>query len=231
MNLYLVRLPETLRGPADEGYHGQVPERTRMLMPDAAASLLTLEEASGGLVYTDLYRSAQAQLVAHRLKRGTQPVAYSAHGYGFAADLDVDTTLRLHSMDYLQLVEFMGEHGWYCHRRDLDPLASESWHFNYLGEGAADFLALADETHATWAKPAEARIEQLFGSDFAVADVDLPQLLLAAGIQGVNPDSPPDALKAAIEIFQRQWDLSIDGVAGPITRRTLAYVTATVNVT
>lgn len=217
MIIYLSRLPDTLRGPDDEGYGGRFPKRASMLHPEAARSLLRLEEASGGLVYTDAYRSPEAQRDAHRRKGGTQPVGFSAHGYGLAVDLDVGGTLRRSSVRrYPQLVDLMGEHGWYCHRRDLDPTAGESWHFNYLGPQAEQHLAKADpQRHSTWALPAESRIQELYGDGFKLSSAGVSAALTAGSYPGV-------------EAFQRDWDLKVDGVAGPVTQRVLAYVTATV---
>jgi hypothetical protein len=218
MIIELQRLPESLLGPATPDYQGKVPSRFRLLQPDAAESLLKLEADSGGLVYTDIYRSPESQLAAHRAKGGTQPVGFSGHGYGIAVDLEVTSTLRRMKASYPQLCDVMMDHGWYCHRRDLDPVASESWHFNFLGPDADRLIRLADpQQHASWARPCEARIVERYGKDFEMDAAAVQAALAALGFSKVVD-------------FQRAWDLRTDGIAGPTTRRVLAYVGAEVRV-
>jgi hypothetical protein len=214
MILRLSELPALL-GPTE--YGGKVPARFLYLAPDAAASLLDLDRKAGGLIYTDLFRDAHGQLIAHRAKPdSTQPVGWSAHGYGLSIDLDLSATQIRLKLTYVELVELMGSAGWCCHRRDLDSSGSESWHWNYLGPNAARYLAAAQPVmdHRTWSHPVEMRIQERYGQDFRLSALDIQAAL--------------EALKLhAVRDFQAAWGLTVDGVAGPKTQRTLSYVSAT----
>lgn len=221
MILRLSALPGTLRGPADPSYKGRVPARALFMAPDAAKALLLLEKTSGGLVYSDIFRSAQSSLEAHRAKSGVQPPAYSPHNYGLAFDADVTATLRKLRINYPELSDMCGHFGFYCYRRDLDPNAAESWHFSYLGAHPEARLALADpQDRRTWARPVEAEIQARYGNDFALG-VDAIRSALAR--LGYRVDL---TMGDAIDKFQAAWDLQVDGVAGTKTQRVLAYVSA-----
>lgn len=213
LTLVLVRLPDGLTGPDDDGYNGHVPKRALFANPDAAASLRRLEGA-GGLVYTDIFRDAAAQLRAKLAKpASTKAVSLSPHGYGLAVDLDVSATLKRRGWAYARLLEEMAAAGWYCHRRDR-ARGSEDWHFNHLGQQASVFLARTELGRpGTWDDAVEARIQQLYGAQLAPGDQDVPALLKRSG-------SP------SILAFQTAWGLSADGIVGPNTRRVLAYVGA-----
>lgn len=225
MVITLAKLPTTLRGPDDPAYKGRVPIRALYLAPDAAVSLLSLEQDTGGLVYSDIYRNAEGSLRARRAKSGVQPPGYSPHNFGLAVDLDVTTTLKLRKWRYPDLVDVMADHGWHCHRRDLDSSASEHWHFSYFGLRAAERLKLADpDRRATWAAPAEAEIMDRYGSQFAMQP---QQIRDALAIRGYRVDA---GMGAAIKRFQHDWDLTPDGIAGPRTQRTLATATANLSV-
>lgn len=220
MLIALRTLPATMRGPVSDGYNGRVPERFRYLSPEAAMSLgLLLHDTNNELVFTDLYRSAAASRQAYASKPGTQRPGYSAHGYGLAFDLDIGATLDRMGVRYAELVELLGQYNWHCHRRDLDDSASESWHFNYLGPEATRFLAWCDPSEpATWGAPAELRILERWGPDFHLSDRQIATALKHAGCKDVRQ-------------FQAIWDLDVDGMAGPKTQRTLAFVTAEIVVT
>lgn len=228
MRLVLSELPSTLRGPSDPAYKGLVPKRARYLHPEAAGSLLRLVVSHPWLTFTDVFRSPESSLAARRSKRGVQPPGFSAHNFGLAVDLDVGACLRDGKIRYPELVETMRGGGWHCHRRDLDATAMESWHFNYLGDRAADLLQLAAlEIVNTWAHPVEARILELYGDAFAMSDLEVQQALAALRFYLGDLDGTlgPQS-REAIGAFQRAWGLPDDGVAGPRTRRVLAVITA-----
>lgn len=212
MNLLLQQLPQ-LAGPPDDGYNGLAPKRALYMHPDAAAALLLVEEDTDGLIYTDIYRSPEAILRAYRDKGGTQPVAFSFHGYGGCVDVDVKRCLTKLGTNYEGLTEIMAARGFYCHRRDGNPDLSESWHFNFLGDDATLLLAQTTADHSTWAAPAEAMIQKWYGPDLSLTLPQITQLL-------------PVAHATDVKDFQRQWDLVVDGIAGPRTQRVLAFVTA-----
>lgn len=217
MILVLQQLPQ-LAGPPDDGYSGLAPKRALYMRPDAAAALLLVEQDTGGLVYTDIYRSPQAIRDAYRAKGGTQPVAFSYHGYGGCVDVDVKRCLQKLGTNYEGLVKIMAARKFYCHRRDGNPELSESWHFNYLGDRADYLLAQTTSSHTTWAAPAEAMIQAWYGPELKLTAEQIMTLL-------------PVARATDVKDFQRQWDLVVDGVAGPRTQRVLAFVTATRQVT
>jgi hypothetical protein len=214
MNLIVQQLHQ-LAGPQGNGYNGKAPKRALFMRPEAARALYLLETDTGGLVYTDIYRSPQAIRDAYRAKLGTQPVAYSYHGYGGPVDLDTEASQEKLGTDYAGLIAAMEHRGFYCHRRDgvAGQGASESWHFNYLGDDAAKLLALTTSDHSTWARPAEAMIQKWYGPELQLTDEQVAVLL-------------PVAHATDVKDFQRQWDLAVDGIAGPKTQRVLAFVTA-----
>lgn len=228
MILHLAELPATLRGPDDDVYHGRLPRRARYLAPDGARSLLNLDRDLGGLVYTDVFRSAEASVLARRERRGTKRPGYSAHGFGLAFDLDVTATLRRTRLKYVELVQQLSVYGWFCHRRDLDDAALEAWHFNYLGElDAARLLPLALLSDArTWSAPIEQRIVERYGESFTLTSLELQEMLEQLGLYHGEIDGLVGPLtREAVAAFQRTWDLSEVG-AGPATQRTLALVAA-----
>jgi peptidoglycan hydrolase-like protein with peptidoglycan-binding domain len=216
MLLLLQQLPP-VAGPDGDGYNGKFPTRALFMHPQAAAALLALEKATGGLVYTDIYRSPEAILQAYRMRPGTQPVAFSYHGFGGCVDLDVYPSLKRLGITYDGLLATMTAHGFHCHRRD-GKQGSESWHFNYLGDHPEVPLALTTADHSTWARPAETMIQRWYGGALKPSDTDVDAMLRTAGVSDVRT-------------FQRKWNLVVDGVAGPTTRRVLAFVTAVVQIT
>ncbi len=217
MILLLQALPK-LEGPASEDYGGLVPDRMLYMRPEAAQALLLIEADTDGLIYTDVYRSPAEILQAYSTRPGTQPVAYSFHGYGGCVDVDVDATLKKLGTDYGGLITIMEARGFHCHRRDNESQKSESWHFNFLGADAPALLALTTDDHATWSQPAEAMIQKWYGPELRPSDQEVDAMLRQVGVSDVRT-------------FQRKWALVVDGVAGPVTRRVLAFVTATLQIT
>jgi hypothetical protein len=217
MNLILQALPQ-LAGPQGDDYNGLVPKRMLYMRPEAAQALLLVEADTDGLIFTDVYRSPAEILQAYNTRPGTQPVGYSFHGYGGCVDVDVDATLKKLGMDYGGLLTIMEARGFHCHRRDGDPEKSESWHFNFLGDDAAALLARTTDDPSTWAAPAEAMIQQWYGPELRPSDQEVDAMLRQAGVSDVRT-------------FQRKWAIVVDGVAGPVTRRVLAFVTASAQIT
>jgi len=227
MILRLTRLPDTLKGPSDDVYHGRVPARARFLQKGAADALLQLESDIGHLVYTDIFRSPEASLLAVRTRRGVQRPAYSGHNYGLSFDIATEDTLATLGMDYKNLSVAMEAHGFYCHRRDLSD-GSESWHWNWLGDDASTCLKdVVPTDHNTWKLAVEARIEQFYGHDFGLSPIEIQAGLAKLSLYHGAFDGKLGSLTSeAILAFQRSWGLTEDGIAGPITQRTLAYVSA-----
>lgn len=227
MQLVLAELPASL-----QHYTGQpVPRWMRRLAPDAAASLLRVEAETGGLVYSDIWRSAEVSLVARATKEGVQLPAYSGHNYGFAIDVALDETLRRRDWNYVQLVGMLEGYGWYCHRRDISPEKLESWHFNYLGTGATKYLEQVNPRKpSTWHLAAESRIQDAYGHalklDTPGVQYNLQKLRMYAGeIDGIAGPLTAQGLVA----FQRAWALPVTGKADEKTQRTLAFIAADVS--
>lgn len=232
----LLRLSELppLLGPKGDDYHGQVPTRALRFLPEAAPLLLRANKDLGGMVFTDIFRGADASLHAVQTKPGTLPPGYSPHGFGLAFDLDVHATLMRLNMRYPELVDQLAERGFFCHRRDLDSTASESWHFNYLGPNAARYIQLAYPVtdHKTWKRPVESYIQELYGADLMLDELqDVQRELAVLGFYSGALDAIWGPLTlTAIKSFQRAWGLKEDGMPGIVTQRTLAYVSANIKI-
>lgn len=53
------------------------------------------------------------------------------------------------------------------------------------------------------------------------------ELLKSLGIYSGDIDGDNGSLtKEAVKVFQRAWELKVDGIPGPMTQRTLSYVSA-----
>lgn len=204
-----------------------VPASISQLHPDAAASILQLEKDTGGLVYTDLWRSAAMSYAARNAKKGVQPAGFSAHNYGFAIDFDVDGTMKLKHWAYADLLKCWGEHGWYCHRRDGGS-GFESWHANYLGPDAGKYLALTQEqAPSTWANAVEQKIIDHYGEQMKLTKEAAQRALAKIGMYHGDIDGFVGAqTTAALIVFQRAWGLLPAGLLDERTQRTLAFVTA-----
>lgn len=224
MILFLTPLPATTAGIYTiGGVAGRMPTRALLLHPAAAEAFTTLERASP-LVYSDIFRSADASLVAVATKAGTQPPGYSAHGFGLAVDVAVDATLGRYGWSYSELRSELGRYGWYCHRRD-GLRGAEDWHFNYLGPDPSKYIALTSpQEPESWARAVEAKILETYGNGFVLdakeMQVALTKLRLYKGaIDGiVGP-----LTDAAVHAFQRAWHLP-EGHPDARMLRTLAYV-------
>lgn len=221
MELILAALPETLLH-----YTGKpVPQWMRMMHPEAAHSVLQLEKDSGGLVYNDIWRSAEISLWAMRQKSGVQPAGYSAHGVGIAIDFAVDHTLKKLSWDYAKFVAFLETRNWFCHRRD-GKRGSEDWHFNYLPFGLP--AGIVDVKRAvTWASPAEARMLDLYADQMRLDPLDQQRALQKLKLYEGDVDGVlgPKSQRAEAQ-FREKWGLPKAGVVARY-QRTLAFVTAT----
>lgn len=232
MILELKELPPTIAGPNDNTYKGRVPGRARFLHPEATDSILQIEADTGGLVYTDVYRSAEASLAAMAVKSGVQPPGYSAHGFGFAVDLDVTSVLKKLSIKYPDLLNLMASYGWFCHRRDGLKDEMEYWHFNYLGEDKDEFLAKADpKLRKTWSLPVEYKIHKYYGAQFQLDSAEIQENLKRLRLYNGEVDGLLGPLsKQAVAAFQRTWKLAATGVADDRTKRVLAFVAAEKNI-
>lgn len=224
MIIQVTALPEVTKGIYTiHGVPGQMPARALFLHPRAAASFGIMEKTIP-LVYSDIFRSAEASLVAVSTKAGTQPPGYSAHNYGLAVDVAVDAVLMQYGWTYSRLVEELAQFGWYCHRRD-GRRGAEDWHFNYLGPSSDTYLSRVDVlTPETWAYAVEARIREFYGEEFTLSNREVQMALMKLRLYKGSVDGifGPLTLEAA-HAFQRAWKLHV-GEIDARTVRTLAYV-------
>lgn len=227
MKLRLKALPATLRGIyTTRAGPNTLPDRFRRLEPDAADALLALEQDTGGLIYTDVFRTAEESLAARKRKVGVAAPGWSGHNYGFSVDVAVEETLQLRGWKYADLLAAMEAHGYHGHRRDgvTGYRQMECWHFNYFGSRAAAFLQHAGES---WSAPVEHLIEDTYGEvlklDVRKAQAALAKLRMYSGdVDGVAGPITRQSVMA----FQRAWLLVPHGELDARTQRVLALVAA-----
>lgn len=227
MKLLLAEIPESLETLLH--YTGKpVPKWMRKLAPDAAASLIKLDRDTGGLSYTDLWRSAEVSLMARQSKRGVQAPGYSGHNYGFSVDLDLEGTKKKRGWTYLQIIEAMQAHGWYCHRQDGKDGRSESWHFNYFGKDYPKYLKhSSSHISSSWSQPVEALMQERYSAQMKLSDIEVQASLKKLKFYSGELDGKIGPIsRAGISQFQKAWDLQATGMADLRTQRTLAFLTA-----
>lgn len=202
----------------------EFPRRTSFLAPDAAISFVSLHRKFGGLKISDMFRSPESSLQAMGEKRGVQPPGYSAHNFGLAIDIDVDSMLMKLRINKTQLDTLMEQDGWFCHRTD-HKREFEEWHYNFLGSNPSEFL---DRNKSNTAHAIEARILKAYSSAFTPDNRELQRCLSVLKLY----DGEIDGLvgprtRESIKAFQRTWKLDDSGLVDPKTMRTLALVSAT----
>lgn len=218
--IQLVSTPDNWRAPYGKDKSlVPVPARMRWLHPAALASWIDTKfspdsgpvDSAPELIVTDVYRSLVSQLEAYESgKRGVQRPGYSAHNFGLAIDLDVKAMMKLLDCDKAELDLWMDDRNWRCYRDD-HKLGPESWHYSF-------------DAVLPGSKAVEGTIQNRFEGEFTAmrapenTQAALAKLKLYNGdIDGkLGPIS-----RRAIQVFQRQWKLSVDGKVGPETARML----------
>lgn len=207
-------------------YDGKLPKWAHYLHPEAAASLKQIEEETGGLVYTSMWRSANASLWAIKNKQGALPPGYSAHNYGLAIDLTLDTIKKERGWRYSDILELMESYGWYCHRRDGKE-RFEAWHFNFFGDFWGYYSqAVNPRRSSTWHLAAETQIEELYGNQFKLTITQAQEALQSLGFyqQSIDGDFGAKSTEA-LNTFQRAYRLKKSKTPTPKDMRTLAFCT------
>lgn len=223
--IHLERVPNVL------GIYGAsgdfFPRNAALLHPEAARDFARACVEVGRLRVSDMFRTAEQSLQAREQKSGVQPPGYSAHNFGLAIDVDVERLCRDFGLKKVGLDERMAACGWYCHRKDGKP-GSEWWHYNHLGTGSsAKALLAASERSSNTSAAIEARIVQLYGAGFRLADADTQAALARLGLyRGELDGIMGPRSKQAVAAFQRAWNLESTGLADAATKRTLALVSA-----
>jgi hypothetical protein len=205
-----------------------VPRSYRLLSPEAAAAILTLEAEDGPLSYTDLWRSAELSLFARQEKRGVQPPGFSAHNYGLAIDVDVDGTIKLRGWTYEELLRVLRKHGFYPHNQAARYGSFESWHFNALLDEAPRLLA----AHPAPGAAVEQLMRERFGVGWTLDARGTQERLRRVGLYRgeLDGDIGPRS-KQAVAAFCRAWLLPSYSWNDETLQRTLAFVSAELDVT
>ena len=214
-----------------EGIYGSsgssFPRNAALLHPDAARAFERACVTVGRLRVSDMFRTAEQSLLARSQKSGVQPPGYSAHNFGLAIDVDVATVLSRLGLSKAAFDQRMAACGWWCHRKDDLP-ASEWWHYNYLGDEleARPFLEASSRSSNTSAA-IEAKIAHLYGAGFVLSDVGVQEALSRLRIyQGELDGIIGPRTRHALEAFQRAWELPVTSRPDGRTQRTLALVSA-----
>lgn len=227
MKLYLTEFE------ADEvyGIYGankdKLAARMRFLHPDAAKSFRIMN-AEIRIRCSDMLRTPEGSLLNRRRKgRGLRP-GWSGHNYGFSIDIDYGWIMKENGLSKVELDEWMASYGWYCHNIPGETRSYEAWHYNYLDDEVEYYLSFRTQSKRTWSKPISTKIEDYYGHWWKKADTKTVQTALKS-LKMYNGDIDGDygdLLKEAVYVFQRAWDLDVDGAAGPQTKRTLMLVSA-----
>ena len=210
-----------------------MPARMSRLHPEAAAAFHAAEAALGQRIrVSDMFRTAEQSLQAMQQKIGVQPPGFSLHNYGIAIDVDVDAMLPAFKSKKAEMDLFMRGFGWWCHRRDAKR-GMEDWHFNYLGPNGTMLIQAADKPKArtSTSAAADARIQALYGPGLSLTPTEVQECLAHLKLYGGEIDGKiGPRSKEAIMAFQRTWKLAATGDVDERTERTLAYVSADIEV-
>lgn len=208
-----------------DGIYGappHLPDRAKLLHPDAAGSLAAYFAKNGMGVASDVFRSPEESLQAMLTKAGVQPPGWSAHNFGLAIDWDVEQMLKRLSQPYWAFLAGLEEFGWFCHRRD-GKRGSEDWHTTF-----GQLSHRVDPANPqTWASVAEDAILRYYGDSLYPSGTDLQESLKALGLYS----GPVDRLvgpqtMAAVRVFGAKWRIAEKDMFMPFGRRTLAIVSA-----
>jgi hypothetical protein len=223
LQLAAYRLPDTVRGIYGPN-KDKLGRRQLLLAPHAAQDYMRAFANSGeNLVASDMWRSADASLAAVTSGRGAQPPGYSGHNFGVSVDLAVDETMHRMELPYSALLQFMGDHGWFCFRRD-GARGPEDWHFNYLnGSSTAELPTLRA---GQWSRAAESAIQQRYRGMFSLDVLGVQSCLQKLRLYHGEIDGDLGPLtKQAVAAFARSWNCAAD-FANDRFQRTLAYLAA-----
>lgn len=210
-----------------------MPARMARLHPEAAAAFQAAEAALGQRIrVSDMFRTAEQSLQAMQEKKGVQPPGWSLHNYGIAIDVAVDAMLPAFKGSKAELDLFMKGFGWWCHRRD-SKRGFEEWHYNYLGPTGQQLIEAADKPkpRTSTSAAADARIQALYGEGLALTLTEVQECLAHLKLYGGEIDGKiGPRSKEALMVFQRAWRLEATGTMNEKTERTLAYVSADIEV-
>ena len=218
LRLILSVLPDNLLGPAQPPYNGRVPKRMRFAHPDLAKIIVALEAAGVRLRYSDILRSAEVSLARrHEFEaRGGKQLAKrpgeSPHNWGLSVDIDTKDAMTSMLISKQQLDELLQAYGLWCHRRD-HVLGDECWHYNALGVGEEAQKWLAFASQRSTSRAVEEKIASLYSKDWVLSKDQVAACLI-------------QLKKKDVRDFQDDWDLDVDGIAGPKTQRLLAFLCA-----
>jgi hypothetical protein len=174
-------------------------------------------------------RTPEGSLLNRKKKgKGLLP-GWSGHNWGFSIDIDYGWVMKQYGFkDKVELDLWMASHGWYCHNILGETRSFEAWHYNYFGPEAEHYLSFRTNRKGTWSNSVSKKIEEYYGHWWQRADVETVQTALKAlGMYGGDIDGVAgELLEQSVKAFQRAWMLTVDGKAGPMTKRTLMLVSS-----
>lgn len=218
-----------VRVPGIYGKKGKpLPVRMAKLVRPAAQALQRVFEdvlKEGGHLYiSDMFRAAVDQQKAHEDWKTGRKTAYSppscssVHEAGRAIDIDAFDT----GIGHARVRAILKKHGW---TNIVETLTgAECWHYEFREERWEEFKSLhgyRDMAHAM-----KEEIGNLAGAsqaEKAMEDVKWLQtslntlLGISLKVDGIYEEKTRQAVKR----FQREHNLQVDGIAGPITRRVI----------
>lgn len=221
MKLQLLTVDDVTGIYTIKGVKNRMPESACKLAPAAADNFAKwLREY---VIVSDMFRSAESSLNAVKSGRGAKAPGFSGHNYGFSIDLDVTATMKKNAFpNKWHMDAWMETYGWFCHRQD-SKREREEWHYNFLGIGF-DIGKVK-----TTAGLLEEKIQQNY--KFMLDNKDVQRYLQKLKLYGGDIDGVfGPRTKTALQLFQKTWDLPQTGKLDKKTERTLAYVTADIEI-
>jgi len=184
------------------------------------AAWSALKPVADKLVFSDVYRSMEAQRLAYKTKAGTQKPGYSAHQFGLAIDIDwrrclIDKLGGVKSK--LELDSLLLTYNFQCYRGDGKD-AREAWHYTFSaddpGSKAVERVIYSRRWHQF--KPDHHAVQRILAS----------MRMYHGEIDGlIGPLS-----REAISIFQQAWGIKPSGQLDDVTLRVLAVAGAEIEI-
>lgn len=202
-----------------------LPSRMGRLYKPAAialdAAMIEIASAGGHLLFTDMFRSYEDQLKAHRDYLIGKKSAFSPqpggsmHEAGSAFDLDPGNT----GIGLAKVKTILLKHGWHS----IAASGSECWHHDWPGP---DGLEARKRGYRAMARHCIGRIENLQGAGRIAGDEERVKWIQEGLNQVMQTTLAADGdygekTRAEVIRFQVLCGLIADGIVGPITEAAL----------